>query len=506
MDELSNYQENVTSQNGEDGILREIFRRIGVRSKLCIEFGAWDGIHLSNTWELWHQQGWSALLIEGDRGRHEALAASLSEHPRAKALLAYVNDAGPNSLDSLLAQSCLAEAGIDLLSIDIDGDDYHVWQSLKNYRPRVVVIEYNPSIPPELELVQKKGEYFGASAGALLKLAHEKEYLLAACTATNCLFICKEDFEKLQIIELVIHQAFDRSQLTYAINAYDGQMFLTRCPIFSHSLPEATATHWWRLLLNNLLGREETPSSPVQGITPVSVTAKALTAKHSLPSRISSALKMRTGRLITSLPPYRAYERCADLVRTRMEEESDIRHWRQAGKPLPPPHAFKQRLLSSYSRKHKLRSLVETGTYLGDMVHAMRRHFQTIISVELSPELCEKSRLRFAAYPHITILQGDSGKILPIILSQLQHPTLFWLDGHYSAGITARGSEETPVSAEIGAILDHDIKGHVILIDDARNFDGTHDYPTYESLRSSILLRKPMAIISCKEDIIRVVL
>jgi len=505
MDDLSHYRENITSQNGEDGLLREIFRRIGERSRLCVEFGAWDGVHLSNTWVLWNQAGWRALLIEGDRKRYKALAASLKNHPEARALHAYVSDSGSTSLDHLLHQSGVAAEGIDLLSIDIDGDDYHVWHALKDHRPRVVVIEYNPSIPPELDLVQGKGHYFGASAGALLRLAHAKEYRLAACTATNCLFVCAEDFERLRIEELNLIQAFDRGQLAYAINAYDGRVFLNRQPIYSRPLPLATATYWWQRLSEELRGRTNPAQTPAEGVTPVSVVAESSHPRNSLPVRLTHAVRIRSERLITSLPAYRVYERCAHLLHERLEEEAELHRWRRAGRPLPPPHTFKQRLLSRYSRRYRLRTLVETGTYLGDMVHAMRRRFRSIISIELSPELSAKAKARFAAYSNITILEGDSSVVLPKILRGIQQPSLFWLDGHYSAGITARGAEETPVSAEIGAILDHRIQGHVILIDDARNFDGTHDYPNYESLLQSIQLRRPTAKISRKDDVIRVV-
>jgi hypothetical protein len=80
------------------------------------------------------------------------------------------------------------------------------------------------------------------------------------------------------------------------------------------------------------------------------------------------------------------------------------------------------------------------------------------------------------------------------------------LDGHYSAGNTALGDRETPVSAEVAAILNHPVKGHVVLIDDARNFDGTHDYPTLTALRDYVHRVLPNADFSVENDIIRIVL
>jgi len=185
MTELERYASNTVSQNGEDGILAEIFKRIKPRSELCVEFGAWDGKHFSNTWALWHDAGWSAILIEGDHDKFLQLQLAIDKFPSVKGINAYVTSEGVNSLDSLLGDAGVGVDAIDLLSIDIDGDDYHVWDALTLFRPRVVIIEYNPTIPPEIDIVQRRGEYFGASAAALTRLARSKGYELAACTRTN---------------------------------------------------------------------------------------------------------------------------------------------------------------------------------------------------------------------------------------------------------------------------------------------------------------------------------
>lgn len=84
------------------------------------------------------------------------------------------------------------------------------------------------------------------------------------------------------------------------------------------------------------------------------------------------------------------------------------------------------------------------------------------------------------------ILYDDSGKLMPTIVTGLSSPALFWLDGHYSGGVTARGDMETPVSAELQAILASPIAGHVILIDDVRCFDGSHDYPHLDEFMAVI--------------------
>ena len=146
---------------------------------------------------------------------------------------------------------------------------------------------------------------------------------------------------------------------------------------------------------------------------------------------------------------------------------------------------------------------METGTYLGDMVAAQLRAFSRIYSIELDPGLAEAARVRFAPWPHVSILQGDSATVLPVVLRDIDRPCLFWLDGHYSGGITARGDRVTPIVRELEAILDHPVRGHVVLVDDARLFDGTDDYPTLGELQQ-ILSRHGSWMMECRDDIIRV--
>jgi hypothetical protein len=510
---LEQHAGNIVSQNGEDGILAEIFRRIQPRSRLCVEFGAWDGKHLSNTWALWHESGWSALLIEGDRERFLRLQESISSFPAVKAVHAYVAATGPSRLDSLLAAEGVGPDGIDLLSIDIDGDDYHVWSSMEVFCPRVVVIEYNPTIPPELDLVQRQGEYFGASAAALTRLAKEKGYGLAACTATNCIYVRQDDFSALGIPEYDLLRMFDRSQLCHVINAYDGRTYLTSKPVYSRPLPLASYAYWSERLKQNLFTGAAETTLPTESLQPVSLVLESLLPRRSLKDRVLAMLGRTIAgfwnqviAFVTALPPYRFVERLVQHLQRRAKERALIQAWRRSGSPVPPPHLYKQKLLTRYASRHRLATLVETGTYLGDMIFALRHRFRTIISIELSTELCERAQQRLREFPHVSIIQGDSSRVLPDILEGLKAPTLFWLDGHYSAGNTALGDRETPVSAEVDAILRHPVKGHVVLIDDARNFDGTHDYPTLTALRDYVHRVFPQADFSVKDDIIRIVL
>ena len=192
----------------------------------------------------------------------------------------------------------------------------------------------------------------------------------------------------------------------------------------------------------------------------------------------------------------------ADVLKLRRDLEAR-RAWERQGRPSPPPHIVKEELIRDYAKTFNTTVLIETGTYLGDMVHAMKNHFSRIISFELDQTLAAQARQRFANDNHIQIVEGDSGKLLGDHIGRINEPCLFWLDGHYSGGITAKGALETPIKNELTAILSHPIDGHVILIDDARCFTGENDYPTLDELRNFIAERKPKHKFSVEHDVIR---
>jgi Methyltransferase FkbM domain len=229
---LKEFENNIQSQFGEDGVIAEIFKKIGIENKICIEFGAWDGIHLSNTWNLWKNLGWESLLIEGDPVKYKELTENIKKFPNVKALNVYVSFEGENSLDNILKNFNFPK-NIDLLSIDIDGDDYYILESLNNFSPRLIIIEYNPTIPQDIELIQSKGEYFGASALSILKLSHQKKYKLVHMTETNMFLLNEDDFTKLEIEEQLLEDLFISKNLAYIVSAYDGKTFLIGTPPYS---------------------------------------------------------------------------------------------------------------------------------------------------------------------------------------------------------------------------------------------------------------------------------
>jgi hypothetical protein len=143
-------------------------------------------------------------------------------------------------------------------------------------------------------------------------------------------------------------------------------------------------------------------------------------------------------------------------------------------------------VVRAYQNSFPVNHFVETGTYQGQTLAYMARSGIPCTSIELSPTLYAQACTRFQNHTHVRLIQGDSGEELPKLLHTLAGPTLFWLDGHYSSGQTARGELDTPISIELQAILNHPNKQHVILIDDARMFDGTRDYPHLDELLHTI--------------------
>ena len=186
------------------------------------------------------------------------------------------------------------------------------------------------------------------------------------------------------------------------------------------------------------------------------------------------------------------------------QQRYDYHHWIKRGKAGPAPHICKQAIIRAYARTYGLRTLIETGTYLGSMINAMKGEFDEIISIELDQKLSEMARRRFAGYGHISIVRGDSAEILPKLLQDVRKPCLFWLDGHYSGGVTAKGATETPIVQELLEILRHPVDGHVVLVDDARKFNGEGDYPTLAEIRRLVDEHRPDWKVAVKEDIIQI--
>lgn len=148
---LLDFRKNIYSQNGEDGVLEKICSLLDIKHGTFCEFGAWNGKYMSNTYNLLESRNWSGVYIEGDPGKYQELSSLNSLYKeRIQSVNKYVTLSGDGKLDTILKTTTLPY-DFDLLSIDIDGLDYHIWDSLKEYRPKLVIIEVNSNFKPSGE-------------------------------------------------------------------------------------------------------------------------------------------------------------------------------------------------------------------------------------------------------------------------------------------------------------------------------------------------------------------
>lgn len=165
----------------------------------------------------------------------------------------------------------------------------------------------------------------------------------------------------------------------------------------------------------------------------------------------------------------------------------------------------KRKTMDKYINKYNLNIFIETGTYLGDTLFRLRNKFKELYSIELSEYYYKLAEDRFKNINNIYIIQGDSGEKLKDLLKNINDSVFFWLDGHYSAGLTAKAELETPIIQELDSIFNHMILNdlrHVILIDDARLFNGTSDYPKMDSLKDYFESKNKNYLVSIDSDII----
>lgn len=225
---LLDHAYDVNSQSGEDGVIERILEVLGDPNRWCVEFGAWDGRLLSNVNRLIVERGYSAVLIEASPGRYIDLVETFRDCPRVVPVNEFVGFTPEDGLDSILARTDVP-GDFDVLSIDIDGNDYHVWESVERYRPRLVVIEHNPTIPSQVDFVQPRDMdvHQGSSALALARLGKRKGYELVCLTRYNCFFVRSEDFDLFGIADNSV-QALraDESLVTYIFNGFDGTIFV----------------------------------------------------------------------------------------------------------------------------------------------------------------------------------------------------------------------------------------------------------------------------------------
>lgn len=250
---LLNFSGTIYSQNGEDGIISKILDTLPERNKWCVEFGAWDGIHLSNTRVLIEKKDYHAVLIEGNKNKYKDLLKNSAHYPKIITINKMVGTTGRNNLDSILANT-ETPLNFDLLSIDIDGNDYHVWQSISKFTPKVVCIEFNPTIPSEVNFIQECNPNInhGSSIFALNNLAKHKGYELVSILSCNAIFVKSEYFNLFDINDNSIYNLRQNVEhISYLFTGYDGTLFLEGYPeLLWHGIPlrKSRIQHLPRLL------------------------------------------------------------------------------------------------------------------------------------------------------------------------------------------------------------------------------------------------------------------
>ena len=211
---LNIYNNNITSQHGEDGILNYIIDSLEDEIiPSCCEFGAWDGVFASNCFDLWNAREWSAVLIEGDKDKYKALLNNTKDFENVISHNYFVECRKNNSLDEIFTKNNYPK-DLGVLSIDIDSYDYHIWKNLNYVNPQIVVIEHNIFIPGYIDYHDPEDEsYLRCSAKSLEKLGKKKGYKLICCTLSNCIFIKKDLFDNKKFPDYPVEYLFDYSSI-----------------------------------------------------------------------------------------------------------------------------------------------------------------------------------------------------------------------------------------------------------------------------------------------------
>ena len=199
---LVQFGHKVFSQNDEDGIIQEILNRIGCASETFVEFGVGDGTQCNSLFLL--LQRWKGVWIEKDADAAQKISQRFKRLVDGNLLSVKNELVSRDNIDGLLQEACKG-VDPDVLSIDIDFNDYWIWKSIESIRPRLVVIEYNSAWMPPLSVTVPYTEgapwngsnYFGASLAALAKLGKQKGYsLVGCCFAGVNAFMVRDDLLK----------------------------------------------------------------------------------------------------------------------------------------------------------------------------------------------------------------------------------------------------------------------------------------------------------------------
>ena len=193
--------------------------------------------------------------------------------------------------------------------------------------------------------------------------------------------------------------------------------------------------------------------------------------------------------LLKRLPAYASFKQAAHYP--------DYWWWKLRGQPRRIPHIVKQQTVLEYAQRFGLATMVETGTYYGEMVAAVAGRFRRIYSIELDPDLAARAQVRFRGLPHVVVLLADSQAAVPQLVRELNQDCLWWLDAGY-CGWEGVVGDSSRLGAEMGAVLADRQHEHVILMDDADGVQGLNE------LIASIRANYPERQVEIQHNIIRI--
>jgi hypothetical protein len=225
---ITHFHRSVYTQNGEDGIIEEIFNRIGLTNKYFVEFGV-HGVKNNSTYLL--VQNWNGVWIGGSRSVNEIISSKFRDQIASKQLILKNTWITKDNIEAFLRESKVPES-FDFLSIDLDGNDFWIWEAIRSFSPRVVAIEYNATFPPHIRWVMAYNEhhiwdqssYFGASLKSLELLGESKGYKLVGCDFSGCnAFFVRSD-QKLDSFESSYSAEFHYEPARYFVKKPSGHL------------------------------------------------------------------------------------------------------------------------------------------------------------------------------------------------------------------------------------------------------------------------------------------
>lgn len=209
------------------------------------------------------------------------------------------------------------------------------------------------------------------------------------------------------------------------------------------------------------------------------------------PQKTFSPIRSRLKRL----PIYPAFK--------QLGHYPDFWWWKLRGEPRRIPHLLKQQVVLEYAQRFGLTTLIETGTYYGEMIAAVAQRFRRIYSIELDSRLAQMAKQRFRQQPHVEVIKGDSQQVVPQLLQKISEPCLWWLDAGYCGWVGEIGNPNR-LGSEFKAILDDRRFQHVILMDDADGINGEGGSPTLAELMAFVEASYADRRVEVSRNIIRI--